>query len=135
MSFYRIKPEVAGELGPNTTYLSTFPTVVGEMEYLFDRWPADEFVRAHPGFAVSARVRALIEKAGLTGVRFSECKQGKTDYFDGNQTIPKFFRLEPLGTAHHDDFGLNEQHHLIISEKANRVFNDCGLEQCETLPA
>jgi hypothetical protein len=131
MKYYRVKPEVAGQLGPNTTYLSTFPTVVGDMEYLFDRWPADEFVRAHPCFAVSNELRALLDSANLTGFRFGICRVGKTDYFeDQEQVIPQFSRLEVSGVVGQDDFGLNKSHHLIVSERVKQILDRRGLSQC-----
>jgi hypothetical protein len=132
MRYYHIEPEVAGELGPNTTYRSTFPTVVDQMEYLFDRWPADEFVQAHPCFAVSNELRAVLESVNLTGIRFGICLVGKTDYFeDKDQAIPQFSRLEAVGIADQDDFGLNKSHHLIVSEKVKQILDRRGLAQCD----
>lgn len=131
MKYYHIDPEVAGELGPNTTYRSTFPTVVDQMEYLFDRWPADEFVQAHPCFAVSNELRALLENVNLTGVRFGICRVGKTDYFeDRDQAIPQFSRLEVSGVVGRDDFGLSKNHHLIVSERVKQILDRRGLSQC-----
>lgn len=135
MNYYIVEPEVAGQLGPKTTYLATFPTVVGEMEYLFDRWPCDEFVQAHPCFAVSDNLKKLIQNTGANGVKFSTCSVGITDYFEGKAAeIPNFWRLEPTGKARQDDFGLTDTHQLIVSEKVKKVLAEYPLDDCDIQP-
>ena len=132
MNFYRVEPEVAGELGAGTVYLSTFPTVVSEMEYLFDRWPSDELVQAHPCFAVSGELKELIESSQLTGYKFSNCKVGTTSYFEGDRgVIPPFYRIEPIGSPKLDDFALDTNHHLVVSEEAKRILERFKLLQCD----
>lgn len=131
MNYYHVEPEVAGQLGQRTEFLSTFPTTVGKMEYLFDRWPADEFVQAHPCFAVSQRIKEKIEQARLTGYQFQPILVGMTDYFEGeHKDIPAFFRLIPTGIPFNDDFGLNSEHQLIASQNAKVLLDGMNLSEC-----
>lgn len=122
MIYYVAKPQVAGELGPLTEILTVYPTTVGKMQYCFDQWPSDDLVEAHPCFAVREELRAALVAIEATGVNWSECLVGKTDNFESEvEDIPPYFRLEPVGKLYHDDFSLNTEHQLVISERVVRV--------------
>lgn len=115
MKYFHAEPQVAGELGPRTLYISSFPTRVAKMEYLFDAWPSDDLVQAHPCFGISNELQEHIKNSALTGFELRSALVGTTDYFEGLSSIPVFYELLPVGIAGTDDFGLDDSHKLILS--------------------
>ena len=135
MNRYYFMPQVAGELGPETEFLSSCPTVVGAMEYLFDEWPSSEFVAAHPCFAVSNNVNNSLECSGLRGFSFAKCKVGASGYFEGSaDVIPSYSRFFPTGKFEFDDFSLSEEGHLVVSLEAKNFLERFDLRHCQFFP-
>lgn len=56
---------------------------------------------------------------------------GKQTILNIKKLIPQFSRLEAVGIAGQDDFGLNKSHHLIVSEKVKQILDRRGLAQCD----
>jgi len=114
-SFYALKPEVAGGLGP-TTIIANLPQLesgeatvpeVTQLEYRFDGWLGDELLASTPCFIVTSNLAASIQEAGLTGTRFERVKITTSEAWEQfrqmsplySGELPPFERLIPLGTV------------------------------------
>lgn len=133
--YYIASPQVAGELGPNTKFISRAPLRVDSVEYLFNVWPSDTLLEAYPCFIIRQDLQLVIQNSGLTGAVFGECLTGFTDYVDAadRTSIPKFARLDPHGVLGVDDFCMSPTQKLLVSERAKTILSDFTLD-CEYRP-
>lgn len=137
MRYFELKPEVAGELGAKSVFISRYPSAVCYMEYLFDRWPADDIVEAYPCFAVTAALKSAIEQQEYTGVQFKEAEAGRGPNYEFNSrgvALPVIYRLLPLGIAVLDDFSLSPKATLIVSESALDTIRKFRTEDLDVSP-
>jgi hypothetical protein len=138
--FYALEPEVAGRHGQRTVADRTVhPPIISRLHHIFDGCLGDEILERFPCFLVTERLRALLEESGLSGATFSDVDVEKSEQFEElypGRALPRFFRLEPTGRALHDDFGLNADHRIVVSERALRVLDSTKPRQLdrEALP-
>jgi hypothetical protein len=117
-----VEPEVAGGLGANTVMDRTVhPPVVTHLHYQFDGWLGDVLVESFPCFAVTKEAKEAVLAEAMTGVQFSNMEVSKSDQFDelaSTGPLPDFVRLEAVGKAGHDDFGVAKDGRLVMSQRA-----------------
>lgn len=132
MDYYVVAPEVAGGLGANTVLdRSTHPPLVSRLHYEFDGWLGDELLETFPCFIVSERIRDLILRSGFTGAEFAPVEMSTSSTFGElcpNRVIPAFVWLKLTGAPGIDDFGLSENHRLVVSK---RVLLALDLKHCD----
>ena len=152
---YLLKPEVAGEQGPTTTIKNLEEYKVGKtqiphvenLEYMFFGWLGDELLESFPCFIVTKKLgRKLIEN-GITGVKLTEVKVSKSEFFDEmefNNELPDFVRLEPTGKVSFnssyklinwsgEDVCLATKAELVVTEKALGVLKQGSLNFCDEI--
>ncbi|WP_256573945.1 MULTISPECIES: hypothetical protein [unclassified Pseudomonas] len=133
--YYYIEPEVAGGLGDGTVLDgSAYPPVVHFLEYEFDDWLGDQLLESFPCFIVTEVVASTIKEAGLSGCSFSPVDIKKSETFEElspDVVLPVFVWLKVSGVAGVSDFGLAQDHRLVISEEANRLLKRFGLENAD----
>lgn len=126
--FYYIEPEVAGELGENTLMdSSVHPPLISKLHYQFSGWMGDELLESFPCFIISSRMVEIVKNLSLSGfeildveVTFSE----EFDELDDKKKLPKFLWLKVVGQPGADDFGIADDHRLVISEQAKLAFGN-----------
>lgn len=136
MTFFRLRPEVAGGWGPNTSFTRVpgCPTTVHKLHYVFDGWLGDELLESTPCFIVTRRLADQIVEARLTGCECrhlevsvsEECRE-----FPSALELPEFVWLHIDGIAGVDDFGITHDYHLVVSERALGVIKSRQLEHCD----
>jgi hypothetical protein len=135
MSWFRIEPEVAGGLGPNTELdRSTHPPPVENLHYVFDGWLGDDLLESFPAFIVTADAALRLEAADLSGFRLGDVEVGTSETFDEvgtNRELPEFRRLEVTARARDADFGLDDDNVLVISDAALDVLRQGRLEHAD----
>ena len=148
---YIIEPEVAGELGENTSYknfqnvrLKGERPVVERLHYHFTGWLGDELLEATPCFIVSDEMAKSIDKNALSGCRFEEVEISFSDEFMEmypNRIIPQFKRMVPTGTIYlengdfrewsGEDICISQKSYLVVTEKALAVFKNQNIDNCD----
>lgn len=133
--FYKLAPEVAGHLGPDTVVdTSTHPPIVHALHYEFDGWPADDLITAFPCFIVTDKMEELIEGTKASGCSFGRVKVSTSEQFEElhpNRQLPQFSWLMISGVAQRDDCGTSAMGSLVVSERLLRAMKRGLLEYCD----
>jgi hypothetical protein len=137
MLFYKLNPECCGWFGRRTLYageLEKRPPTIHRLEYEFKSWPTDHLLEVNCQFigstdlitslaAVQPRVTGLHYEA-VTATNSFEMRQEQP-----GRNLPDYKWFKITGKAGKDDFGMADDHALVISE---RVFNAIApmVEKC-----
>ncbi|VTU01725.1 Uncharacterized protein OS=Vibrio parahaemolyticus GN=EN05_23100 PE=4 SV=1 [Gemmataceae bacterium] len=134
MEWSAVEPEVAGGWGERTVAdTTTHPPVIKSLHYQFDDWSGDELVTSFPCFLITARLARHLPE-GLTGFKLAPVEVTKSDVFrelNPRKRLPKFHWLQVVGTAGRDDFGMSQDHLLVVSAQALAALRSGRLENCE----
>ena len=135
--FYYIEPEVAGGLGPNSIIdTSVHPPMVKKLNYQFDGWLGDHLLESSPCFIVSQPLREALEENKLTGFQFDEVQTTTSEQFKESlikKSLPKFFWLKVVGKSGKDDFGIAEDHRLVVSDKVIALLRRLGIQHADVV--
>lgn len=141
MKFYKLEPEVAGEIGENSKieYEDGKIKKIIFLEYLFSDWLGDELISTHPCHIVTDNLKKDINSNDLTGVQFQEIKKSFSDEFvelNDLSDIPEFVQIvcdsfyEDKKDDELQDFYVNRYKELIVSENALKVIKRHTLNNC-----
>jgi hypothetical protein len=131
---YRLRPEVAGGLGPGTVLDgSVHPPRVDRLHYVFESWLGDDLVESFPCFLASEQLAAAIDGAGLTGAAWAEPAVTTDGQFrllfpELAGSLPKWRWLQPSGDERRSDFWVDADGGLHVSESALRVLQGFTLD-------
>jgi hypothetical protein len=80
------------------------PIQIDFLEYAFDVWEGADIVTTYDRYAVTDRLRAILERAKLKGFQFRDMKVSKSDIFKeadphDDVKLPKFWELIIIGKA------------------------------------
>jgi len=132
MTYYMVKPEVAGGLGANTIMdSSTHPPKVDKLHYVFDGWSGDALLTSFPCFIVTMEAQKLLEENQLSGMCFSDVEVSKSDSFMElypDKDLPVFSWLRINGVAGNNDFGIGNNR-MIVSDRALKVLSQLGINE------
>lgn len=133
MGYHAIEPEVAGGWGENTRVkrIAGQPDIVEALDYEFDGWGGDELLESTPCFIVTERLANEIVRAGLSGIVFDHVEISKSGQFEDwypGRTLPKFLWMKVEGEAGRDDFGINSDLILVVSDRALAVLKSGQLD-------
>lgn len=121
--YWRVEPEVAGELGKQTVlHRSIHAPSVTTLHYVLHGWLGDDIIEAFPCFVISTRMADEIARLGLTGFVLRDVKVTTARQFEelhpGLQ-LPRFTWLDV--TASHPeltDFRLDPGARLEVTDRA-----------------
>ena len=153
MRYYKLKPEVAGQIGPKSklTYESKMVKEVDMvkevkmvkevifLEYVFYGWLGDELLTSTPCFIITKKLKQDIVGNHLTGFQIDKVKISfSQEYLElgGSIFLPKFVRLKPIESYEENknnlikDFYYNECKDLIVSERALQVISQHKISMC-----
>jgi hypothetical protein len=135
MKYYVLDPEVAGELGNNTVMdVSVHPPLVSKLHYELDAWLGDDLIQSFPCYLATEHLKKHIENASLAGVAFARVEFALSDNFKElhpSKAVPDFVWLKIFGQAGKDDFGLEADGRLVVSERALNVIKNLSLKHCK----
>jgi hypothetical protein len=136
MSFYKLYPEVAGGWGPNTDFTRILgkSLVIRKFHYEFDGWLGDELLQSSPCYIVTERLANAIRNHELSGCELKAVEVSTSDVFRElypDRQLPRFAWLVITGTAGEDDFGLDADGRLVVSERAYSTLKTRQLSNCE----
>ena len=133
--YYYIEPEVSGGLGNNTVAdTSVHPPVVSKLHYQFDGWLGDDLLESFPCYIISEKLKTEIDSEKLSGYQVDQIEISKSDQFEElypGIELPRFYWLKVTGKAGENDFGIAEDHRLVVSEKALTVLKKGKIDQAD----
>ncbi|ANT51227.1 hypothetical protein MEA186_05461 [Mesorhizobium amorphae CCNWGS0123] len=128
MRYYEVKPLVAGELSEGTVMdTSVHPPIVSKLHYQFDAWLGDVLVTSFPCFLVTEEAKRGLLAIGISGATFADAEVTISEDFylvQPDVELPPFVWLKVDGRAGHDDFGINQNLNLVMSERAFDVLDE-----------
>ena len=134
MKYYALDPEVAGELGNNIVMdVSVHPPLVSKLHYKLDAWLGDDLIQSFPCYLVTEHLRKHIEKFSLVGVSFAPVELELSANFKElhpSKVVPNFEWLKIFGKVGKDDFGVEAEGRLVVSERALKSLKKFALEHC-----
>ncbi|MCR6641672.1 MAG: hypothetical protein NVV82_22445 [Sporocytophaga sp.] len=133
--FYKIDPEVPGQLGKETKYdQSIMPWPITKLHVIFDGWLGGDLLKISSCFIVTKALMLELEKAKISGIEFENFKLEISDMFKElypNKELPQFYWLKIKGEAGKDDFGKAPKNKLIVSQNALNILNHFNLSDSE----
>jgi hypothetical protein len=137
-SFYRLEPEVAGGLGPQTVMRrDRHPPKVERLHYVFDGWLGDDLLESFPSFIVTRSMADALKRESLSGFSLKDVKVSTSEQFaelhPGRQ-LPEFRWLDVTGVPGVDDFGITAPGYLVVSERALHRLRQGRLHYCKVTP-
>ncbi|NQZ07411.1 MAG: hypothetical protein HRT35_09655 [Algicola sp.] len=137
MYFY-IEPEVSGGFGKNNQADTTVhPPNVSKLHYLFDGWLEDDILETFPCFIVTKRLKNALMQQCFTGFSIDDVEISKSEQFDNiypNKTLPNFYWLKVTGVAGKDDFGIANDHRLVISQRILNLLKTVNIVHADLEP-
>ncbi|MEM6689202.1 MAG: hypothetical protein AAF664_07245 [Planctomycetota bacterium] len=134
-SYYEIEPEVAGGLGDSTEIdRSGGRTLVTKLHYVFDGWLGDSIIESHPCFVVTKALGDALVESRISGFELRGLEVSQSETFEElypDRTLPEFRWLQVTGTACSDDFGISDEHLLVVSASALEVIQKHGCDNCD----
>lgn len=131
MEYFFVEPEVAGEIGDDTTWdRSANPPSVKDLQYIMRGWLGDAILESYPCFIVSKNLYYGILKKELSGVVFDEVDVVVSKDFKGialDIEIPSFVRMIPVGVAGQDDVAIGNDRRLVVSKNTLAVLKEFGV--------
>lgn len=135
MKFFALDPEVAGELGKNTVMdNSVHPPKVSRLHYELDAWLGDDLIQSFPCYLATERLRRKLETASVNGVAFAPVEFSLSANFKErhpSKVVPSFAWLKITGCASKDDFGVEADGRLVVSERALELIKQLTLKHCD----
>lgn len=133
-SFWKLDPEVPGGIGKGTILdRSTHPPRVENLHFVFDGWLGDDLLTSFPVYLVTARVREALEGLQPTGCRLETLTVTKsTQFMEGHfaLVLPQMWWLRITGAAGVDDFGMSNDHSLVVSQRVLDCLRRFHLDHC-----
>ena len=82
MSVYELRPEVPCHAGPGTVRdVTAIPPRFSNVSLEFDGWLGDDLIETFPLYAVTDRLRAALEEAGVSGMSFERVPATKSEQY------------------------------------------------------
>ena len=138
MTYHVVEPEVAGGFGGRTVLdASVHPPRVSRLHYELEGWLGGEILTTFPVYVVTARVRAALEAMGAAGVEFAPVEVSRSPTFDQlypGRPLPEFFWMKVHGRPAVDDFGMSDDHRLVVSQRAFDTLRQFPFGDGETRP-
>ncbi|MBY5162879.1 hypothetical protein [Salsipaludibacter albus] len=140
MAGFRVRPEVAGELGDNTDMDTTVhPPVVRRLHHVFSGWLGDDIVESFPCYLVTTDLATAITEAGLSGAWIDEAEISLDPQFttlepEQAAALPHRKWLRINGAADKDDLWQDEQAQLFVNARALAILKTCSLAHTEIVP-
>lgn len=133
--YYRLLPEVPGELGERTRMDRSFnPPKISYLHFIFSGWLGDELIECFPCYLVTDTLLKYLNDNGLTGFFIKEAEISYSSLF--NELYPNRGRHEfkwlVITGQTGDDFFLSPENYLVVTNRCLNVLKEHGnLNNCE----
>lgn len=133
--YFVVEPEVGGGLGNNSVVdSSVHPPRVSKLHYHFDGWLGDDVLESFPCYLVTRALAVEMEEEELGGFHLDQAEVSKSDQFEDlypGLELPEFCWLKVTGKAGRDDFGISDDHRLVVSNRALAVLRRRKIEHAD----
>jgi len=137
VQYFLIEPEVAAELGERTDLdRSRHPPGVNRLHLEFMGWLGDSLLETFPVFVVTQSLGDALVSSQFAGFVLSTFEVSISEQFVelyGDRELPDFYWLRVSGRAGVDDFGLANDHRLVISQRALDLIKHHSLMHADIL--
>ncbi len=134
MKFYKLEPEVGGELGKNTVLdRSTFPPTAMKLHFEFAGWFGDCIVESFPCYLITNDMAQQLSDEGITGFVIRDVEITTSDEFQEMSPVkelPDFKWLDVDGEFLKDDLSISPSNLIVVSQKVLSLFKEAGLKNC-----
>ena len=135
MAFHLVRGDAAGDLGENTSLdTSVHPPRVLHMHFAIDAWTGDDLIERFPVLLVTDRLARALHDSGMGSFELRDAEitiepEGQ-ELLDstGLEEFPTFRWLHVTGTAGQDDFGIDSQASLVVSDNALALLREFTLD-------
>lgn len=136
MKYYSLDPEVAGGFGENTVMddPTARPPIVRNFHFQFEGWLGDDLLETVACFIATKRLVEAIRALQPSGIGFDKVEITKSEQFEElypDRELPDFVWLKITGKPGRDDFGLSEEHRLVVSERMLSAMKMLNLNNCD----
>lgn len=134
MTEYELEPDVPGSFGDATVIdWAATPPAITRLDFIFDGWFGDDLVTSDPVFLVTARLRAALEAAQVTGVQFDHVDVSTSEEFDEffpGVAMPVWEWMRVTGFPGRDDGWSGPGRTLTVSQRFMDVLAGFDLTTC-----
>ena len=139
MKFFRLEPEVAGELGEGTIMdVSVHPPLVTAVHYELSDWLGDHLLESYPVYLISEQLAASLDRAGFRRYELRDARVTlslEAQELLDPASLPTFRWFVVTGAPGHDDIGVTSNARLVVSERALEVMRAAApLNHCDVKP-
>jgi hypothetical protein len=138
MAYFRLEPEVAGELGDGTVMdTSVHPPNVSSLHYEITDWLGDHLLESYPVYLISEQLGHALTQSGLHQFDLRDARvtlSPDAQELLADVDIPKFRWFVVTGTAGRDDIGVTDNTRLVVSDRALEVLRSYPLNNCDVEP-
>jgi hypothetical protein len=135
MNYFRLYPEVPGELGPHTVMdSSVHPPRVEKLHLILADWLGDDLLTVFPVYIVTVTQGAKLQADDLSGFSLNDIEvtlSVEAEEIFAGQSLPTFQWLHVTGQVGTDDFGLTNEADLVVSERGLASLRKGQLENCD----
>ena len=140
MKHYLLQPEIAGGLGRRTVvesearrYTERQEAFVSSFHCELDGWLGDDLIESFPCFLVTEILGTVLAAEHLSGFELADVEVTSSKYYQQihpGSTLPKFRWLQITGTPEEDDFWIENDQSLAVSDQAWRLLSKFQLQHC-----
>ena len=123
MKYHVIEPEVIVGLGGNTLMdITVHPPFVRSLDIDLEDWLGDDLMEIFPCYIATEMLAEGLKKTDFSGFEIKNLTLSEAEYFQNNyqlqRELPKFYWLNITGKVNTDDFYINDNLKLSVSDKA-----------------
>lgn len=138
MTYYELKPDVAGQDGENMEFdPSVHPPRVFHLHVEIDNWAGDDLIENYPCYIVTDVLGCTLKDTGMSryelrDLEVSLAPEGQEILAaSGIAQLPTFRWLYVTGSAGQDDIGVTSQGRLVVSDRALDVLRQFHMKRCD----
>ncbi|NIG55638.1 hypothetical protein [Chitinophaga sp. Cy-1792] len=133
---FRLTPEVPGGLGPNTIIDKPgHPPIIKHLHFQFADWLGDDLIESFPCFLVTESMYHRLLDNNISGITAN--KNVEFSFYDifydlnpDGKSVPEFIWIN-ISSDGNDDFYIDKEKYLNVSQKALHVLKEGNLRYCK----
>jgi hypothetical protein len=137
MNYFQLEPDVPGRLLNPRHVLDHF-SEISTVHYVLECWPEDDLITSIRVYLVKEGLAFALKSSRMTGFKIMDCVVSKGEQFHiaspGYGDLPEFWWLYIDGVPREDDFGIDKNLTLVVSERALKLLEGFVIRNAEVNP-